>query len=123
MNFEFKPETYFDGTGPSTLIAKLTYPESQWGEEICIFASSLDGQIIFEVADFYGNDYIITPEATESPLSLQGLIVMIESLEVNQASELGHINMTLAGIPQAESLLYKDLAPFFREKRKHFGFM
>ncbi|MFC4871176.1 UDP-glucuronosyltransferase [Negadavirga shengliensis] len=123
MDFEFTPDTYFDGTGPSTLIAKLTYPESQWGEEICIFASSLDGKILYDVVDFYGNDYHITPETSDLPITLQELIVMIESLEVNAATELGHINTALTGIPQAESLLYKDLELFFNEKRKHFGFI
>ena len=122
INFEYRPESYFDGTGPTALIAKLTYPESQWGEEICLFAVALDGNIIFEVADFYGNEYKINPASSKRTLMLQELIVMIESLEVDPEAVLGNINQTLLGIPEAESHLYKNLKDYFAEKRIHFGY-
>jgi hypothetical protein len=122
IDFEFRPESYFDETGPTALIAKLTYPESQWGEEICLFAAALDGNIIFEVADFYGNEYKIQPDSSERPLTLQEVIVMIESLEVDPEAVMGNINQTLLGIPEAESNLYKNLKDYFAEKRIHFGY-
>ncbi len=123
INFEYRPESYFDGTGPTALIAKLTYPESQWGEEICIFATALDGNILFEVADFYGNEYKMHPVSSKRTLMLQELIVMIESLEVDPEAALGNINQTLLGIPEAESNLYKNLKDYFNEKRTHFGYL
>lgn len=123
INFEYRPESYFDGTGPTALIAKLTYPESQWGEEICIFATALDGNIIFEVADFYGNEYKMLPVSSKRTLMLQELIVMIESLEVDPEAAIGNINQTLLGIPEVESNLYKNLKDYFDEKRTHFGYL
>lgn len=123
MNFDYRPETYFNGTGASTLLAKLSYPESQWGEEICIFATALDGEIFFEVIDFYGNEYKPKPACSSEPLPLQELILLLESLEVDPESEMGHINQTLQGIPQAESKLYPELKDYFNQKRAHFGFI
>lgn len=122
IDFEYCPETYFEGNYTSVLLVKLSYPESQWGEEICIFASALDGKIIFEVADFYGNEYQIQPESSDSPLRLQELIVLIASLGVDPTAEMGNINQTLTGIPIAESRIYKQLKDYFDEKRMHFGY-
>ncbi|MEX0884157.1 MAG: UDP-glucuronosyltransferase [Cyclobacteriaceae bacterium] len=123
INFEYRPESYFDGTGPTALIAKLSYPESQWGEEICIFASPLDGKIFYEVVDFYGNEFKTNPETSDKVLNLQEIIILIETLEVSPDLEVGEINRTLKGIPVVESLHYKQLKIYFEEKRKHFGFL
>ncbi|MBD3629195.1 UDP-glucuronosyltransferase [Cyclobacterium sp.] len=123
MNFDYKPETYFNGTGASSLLVKLTYPESQWGEEICIFATALDGEIFFEIIDFYGNEYKTKPEYSDGPLPLQELILLVESLEVDPDSEMGNINQTLKGIPVAESKLYPELKAYFNQKRAHFGYI
>jgi hypothetical protein len=123
MDFDYQPKTYFNGTGANALIVKLTYPESQWGEEICIFATTLDGLIYFEIVDFYGNEYIIKPEKSGTPLKLQELILLIESLEVERDGEMGAINQTLSGIPVAESKLYPQLKHYFDQKRNHFGFI
>ncbi|MEX2591646.1 MAG: UDP-glucuronosyltransferase [Anditalea sp.] len=121
IDFDYAPTSYFDGTGPSALIAKLTYPESQWGEEISIFAAPLDGEIYFEVIDFYGNEYKVNPEKSKMTLNLQEIIFMIETLEVSKSGEQGNVNLTLLGIPEAESLAYPQLKEYFKEKRKNFG--
>jgi len=121
IDFDFKPSTYFDGTGPSSLLAKLSYPESQWGEEISIYASTLDGVIHFEVIDFYGNDFKINPESSKEPLSLQEFIYLIETLENGEGSEEGNIKLTLRGIPEVESTVYPELKKYFIDKRKTFG--
>jgi hypothetical protein len=123
INFEYRPESYFDGTGPTALIAKLSYPESQWGEEICIFASPLDGKIVYEVVDFYGNEYKTNPEMSDHILNLQEIIILIETLEVSPEFEKGEINRTLMGIPEVDSLHYTQLKIYFDDKRKHFGFL
>jgi hypothetical protein len=122
MDFDYRPATYFNGTGASALLVKLTYPESQWGEEICIFATALDGELFFEIVDFYGNEYQAKPEVANRPLSLQELILLVESLEVDPEAELGNINQTLSGIPMAESELYPQLKDYFSQKRMHFGY-
>lgn len=121
INFDYQPPTYFDGTGPSALLVKLTYPESQWGEEISIFANTVDGEILFEAVDFYGNDFKIVPEKYGETLSLQALIMMIETMEVDPDLAQGNVEWTLAGIPEAESMLYPDLKTYFNEKRRSFG--
>ena len=123
MDFDYRPETYFNGTGASSLLAKLTYPESQWGEEICVFATALDGEIFFEIVDFYGNEYVSKPAVSEGPLPLQELIFLVESLEVDPETEMGNINQTLSGIPVAESKLYPQLKDYFAQKRAHFGYL
>jgi hypothetical protein len=121
IDFDYTPDSYFDGTGPSALIAKLNYPESQWGEEISLYATPLDGDIYFEVIDFYGNEYMVNPEKSKNPLSLQEIIFLIETLEVSQNRDEGKVNLTLLGIPEAESLAYPQLKEYFMEKRKNFG--
>ena len=123
MNFDYQPKTYFNGTGANALIAKLTYPESQWGEEICIFATTIDGLNYYEIVDFYGNEYTIKPDESSKPLQLQELILLIESMEVEKEGEMGAINETLLGIPVAESTLYPQLKDYFDQKRNHFGFV
>lgn len=121
IDFDFAPSSYFDGTGPTALIVKLHYPESQWGNEISLYATPVDGVILFEAIDFYGNDFTLNPEESKSPLSLQEIIFMIETLEVKAAGAEGHARLTLMGIPEAESRVYPQLKTYFGEKRKNFG--
>lgn len=123
IDFEFAPPNYFDGTGPSALVAKLSYPESQWGDEIGIYATTLDGEIYFEAIDFYGNDYSLTPEKSTKPLTLQEIIFMIETIDVSLHREQENIQITLMGIPSVQSLIYPQLAEYFDEKRKNFGLL
>ena len=121
IDFDYRPDSYFDGTGPSALLAKISYPESQWGEELSIYASPLDGVIYFEVVDFYGNEFKTKPEKSKVPLSLQEFIFLIETIETEEGSEEGNVKLTLRGIPEAESTVYPDLKRYFSEKRKTFG--
>ena len=121
IDFDYRPASYFDGTGPSALLAKISYPESQWGEELSIYAAPLDGEIFYEVVDFYGNDFKVKPEKSKEPLSLQEFIFLIETLENTDGSEEGNVKLTLMGIPEAESLVYPELKAYFEEKRKTFG--
>ncbi|WP_317174867.1 UDP-glucuronosyltransferase [Pararhodonellum marinum] len=100
---------------------KLKYPESQWGEELSLYANALDGWIHFEVVDFYGNEYIINPEKVKTPLTLEEVILLIECLEVDRTGSHGNMQGTLYGIPEAESLIYPELKQYFEEKRKGFG--
>ncbi|MFD2203893.1 UDP-glucuronosyltransferase [Shivajiella indica] len=121
INYNFRPETYFDGTGSSILLTKLHYPESQWGEEISIYINVIDGKYHYEAIDFYGNDINLSPSKTNDILSLQELIRMIETMEVNAENILGNIELTISGIPEAKSDLYPELEKYFIEKRKSFG--
>ncbi|GAB3653332.1 hypothetical protein GCM10028791_23430 [Echinicola sediminis] len=123
IDLEYAPKSYFDGTGPSALLAKLSYPESQWGEEISIYAAPLDGKIYYEAVDFYGNEFDLSPEKSNRPLSLQEFIFLIETLEVESKDIKGDMNYTLAGIPEAKSNVYPQLEEYFREKRKNFGML
>ena len=121
IDFDFRPTGYFDGTGPSALIVRLVYPESQWGEEINIYCNVIDGTFNFEAIDFYGNDILLNPENSQEPLSLQELIFMVETMDVKSETAQGNIPLTLSGIPEAESQFYPDLEKYFLEKRKSFG--
>jgi len=121
IDFDYRPNTYFDGTGPSALLAKLRFPESQWGEELSIYAAPLDGEIYYEVVDFYGNDFKVNPKKSREPLTLQEFIFLIETMENAEKSMDGNIQLTLMGIPEAESLVYPQLSQYFEEKRKNFG--
>jgi hypothetical protein len=121
IDFDFRPDSYFDGTGPSSLLVNLTYPESQWGDEINIYCTVLDGEYQFEAIDFYGNEIELKPEKTDQPLSLQEIIFLIETMEVKNKNAQGNIELTLSGIPEAESKYYPDLGKYFEEKRKTFG--
>lgn len=121
IDFEFRPISYFDGPGPEVLMAKLSYPESTWGEEICLYATALDGEFHYEAVDFYGNDILLTPAKSAEPLSLQEVILLIERMEVKQGQGMGRIEATLAGIPKVQSFLYRELEEFFDGKRAHFG--
>jgi len=121
IDYNFRPETYFDGTGHNVLLAKLLYPESQWGEEISIFTNVIDGKYHYEAVDFYGNEIMLTPVISKNTLSLQELIFMIETMETKPEDALGNIEMTVSGIPEAVSNLYPKLEKYFFEKRKLYG--
>ncbi|EKB49113.1 hypothetical protein [Cecembia lonarensis] len=121
IDFDFRPTSYFDGTGPSSLLVKLTYPESQWGDEINIYCTVLDGEYQFEAIDFYGNEIQLNPEKSNEPLSVQEIILLIETMEVKNKNPQGNIELTLAGIPEVESKCYPNLNRYFEEKRKTFG--
>lgn len=121
INFNYRPESYFDGSGPTTLLVKLLYPESQWGEEINIYANVIDGEYHFEAIDFYGNDIKLNPEKNNQPLTLQELIFLIETMDVESKSAQGNVELTLSGIPEAESKLYPELERYFSEKRNYYG--
>lgn len=121
IDFNYRPETYFNGTGPNTLICKLSYPESTWGDEISIFANALDGVYYLEAVDFYGNEFKLNPEQTDQPLTLQELIFLIETMDVDLETAQGNAALTIGGVPVAESPVYPQLAAYFAEKRKLFG--
>lgn len=121
INYDFKPQSYFEGLSPNVLLVKLTYPESQWGEEISIYANVMDGEIYYEAVDFYGNEIKLNPEKSKEFLSLQELILMIETLEAEQESTQGNVSLTLSGIPQAESRIYPELKKYFMDKREFYG--
>ncbi len=116
IQFNYQPETYFEAAGPTALLVKLTYPETQWGEEVSIYVNAMDGQLYYEAVDFYGNDFILNPNQSNEPLTLQELIVLIETMDVDKG-EAGNAKSTLLGIPEAESILYPDLKSYFEEKK------
>jgi hypothetical protein len=121
IDYNFRPETYFDGTGPTVLLAKLRYPESQWGEEIFIYSNVIDGEYQYEAVDFYGNEINLSPDKTNRPLCLQELILMIETMEINTENVLGRTALTFSGIPEVLSEIYPQLEEYFIEKRKNYG--
>ena len=121
FDFKFQPKSYFKEESNSALLVRLQYPESTWGEQISIYAHFLDGKIIFEVIDFYGNDYLVYPSSTWEPLSFEDMIYLIEGMQVNQDAIEGNITLVLDGIPEAESEFYPELKRYFDEKRKSFG--
>ena len=81
----------------------------------------MDGEFYYEAVDFYGNDIKLNPEKSKDFLSLQELILMIETMEPEQESTQGNVALTLSGIPQAESLIYPELKKYFADKRKFYG--
>lgn len=121
IDFNYRPSSYFDGTGPTALVAKLSYPESQWGEILNLYATPVDGEIHFEMVDYYSNDYILQPSKSSEPLTLEEIIIMIETIEVSDKEAKGNVSITISGIPEAESWLYPQLKQYFQEKRKTFG--
>jgi hypothetical protein len=121
IDYDFRPKTYFDGTGTIVLLAKLLYPESQWGEEISIYTNVIDGKYHYEAVDFYGNEINLIPSKTKNTLSLQELILMIETMETKPENTLGNIELTVSGIPEAVSNVYPELEKYFFEKRKYYG--
>jgi len=121
FDFKYQPETYFKSDSTSALLVRLHYPESTWGEQISIYAHSLEGKIQFEVVDFYGNEYMLYPPSAWEPLSFEDVIYLIEGMQLNQDAVEGNIELVLDGIPLAESDFYPDLKQYFDEKRKSFG--
>ncbi|MCE7056365.1 UDP-glucuronosyltransferase [Algoriphagus sp. AGSA1] len=121
IDFKFHPESYFTDETTSVLLVKLSYPESQWGEQISIYAHSLDGKIQFEAVDFYGNDYILYPSWSYEVLSMEDLIYLLEAMQVNTDAMEGNMELILDGIPEVESDFYPGLGEYFEEKRKNVG--
>lgn len=121
IDFDSQPSTYFSEGTSSVLLVKLHYPESIWGEQISIYAHSQDGKIHFEAVDFYGNDYLFYPSNCLEPLSLEELIYLIESMQLNLDACEDSMNLVLDGIPEAESTIYPQLKSYFEDKRKSFG--
>lgn len=119
-NFKFAPETYFREGTTSVLLVKLHFPESQWGEQISIYAHLLDRAIEFEAVDFYGNDYMLYPSKAEEPLSFEDIIYLIEGMQINSDSVEGNADLVLNGIPEAASDFYPELQAYFDEKRANF---
>lgn len=121
IDFKFRPESYFAGETTSTLLVRLHYPESTWGEQISLYAHFLEGKIQFEAVDFYGNDYIIYPRSCWEPLNLDEIIYLIEGMQLNKDTCEGSMELVLDGIPEVESTFYPELKKYFEEKRKSFG--
>lgn len=117
IDFNYQPETYFEGTGSTALLAKMTYPETQWGEEVSLYVNAIDGgEFYYEAVDFYGNDFNLNPDHSSEPLTLQEIIIQIETIEV-EVNGVGNASSTLRGTPEVESYFYPDLKSYFLEKR------
>ncbi|MEN2280606.1 UDP-glucuronosyltransferase [Algoriphagus sp. SE2] len=121
FDFKFTPETYFKEGVTSVLLVKLQYPESQWGEQISIYAHFIENKIHFEAVDFYGNDFMLYPSSSFEPLNFEDLVYMLEGIQVNQDTNEGNVEITLYGIPQAESNFYPEVEKYFEEKRENAG--
>ncbi len=121
FDFKFHPKTYFEEDISSSLLVKLHYPESQWGEQISIYAHQGNYQIQLEAVDFYGHEYILYPSKIEEPLSLEDLIDLIECMQLNRDELDGKMELVLDGIPEAKSSFYPELEKYYSEKRKDFG--
>jgi hypothetical protein len=121
INFKFRPESYFSTEITSVLLVKLYYPESKWGEQLSIYAHSIDRKIQFEAVDFYGNEYLLYPSSVEDEQTLEDLIYLIEGIQVYTDQMEGGMELILDGIPVAESSFYPELQKYFDEKRKSYG--
>ena len=121
IDFKFRPESYFTEETTSVLLVKMNYPESQWGEQISIYAHWLEGRIQFEAVDFYGNEYLLYPSSSYEALTLEDIIFLLEGMQVNSDSMEGNMELILDGIPEVESDFYPELGMYFEEKRKNFG--
>lgn len=121
IDFKFHPESYFTDETTSVLLVKLNYPESQWGEQISIYAHWLERKIQFEAVDFYGNDYMLYPSSSFDTLSMEDMVYMIEGMQVNTDAMEGNMELILDGTPEVESEFYPELEKYFEEKRKNFG--
>ncbi|WP_226389573.1 UDP-glucuronosyltransferase [Penaeicola halotolerans] len=118
IDFDFKPKTYFETPAPSVVLVRLHYPESQWGDDLTIFAEKLDGEIYYEVVDFYGNTFHTDPVKSKSTLKLSEIIYLIETIEITNKEILGSMDITLMGTPEVESEVYPQLKKYFDEKRR-----
>ncbi|WP_192347623.1 UDP-glucuronosyltransferase [Algoriphagus sp. Y33] len=121
IDFKFTPESYFTDETTSVLLVKLNYPESQWGEQISIYAHWLEAKIQFEAVDFYGNEYLLHPSWSYDSLSMEDIIYLLEGMQVNTDAIEGNMELILDGIPEVESDFYPELERYFEEKRKNFG--
>lgn len=121
IDFKFSPESYFTEETTSVLLVKLHYPESQWGEQISIYAHWLERKIQFEAVDFYGNDYMLYPSSSFDSLNMEEMIYLLEGMQVNTDAMEGNMELILDGIPEVESDFYPELSKYFDEKRKNFG--
>lgn len=121
FDFKFRPSNYFVGDVTSILLVKLHYPESKWGEQISIYAHSMDNKIAFEAVDFYGNDYVLYPSSALEPLSLEELIDLLEGMQLNRDHPEGNMLLTLDGFPEAKSIFYPELHEYYQEKRANLG--
>jgi hypothetical protein len=121
VDLRYRPQSYFEEEETSVVLVRLSFPESQWGEVISIYANYLEGEIHYEAVDFYGNDIHLHPLKSFEPLSTKELINMIETMETDWDSASGNMGLTLLGIPEVESKYYPDLKEYFWEKRKGFG--
>ncbi|MDF2156299.1 UDP-glucuronosyltransferase [Algoriphagus sp. CAU 1675] len=121
FDFKFRPKTYFEEDISSALLVKLHYPESQWGEQISIYAHQSGYHIQLEAVDFYGHEYMLYPSKIEEPLSLEDLIDLIEGMKLNRDELDGKMELVLDGIPEAKSNYYPELEKYYSEKRKDFG--
>lgn len=121
IDFKFIPKDYFEEESNSALLAKLNYPESQWGEQISIYAHLIERMIHFEAVDFYGNEYILYPSKAEEFLSQEDFIYLLEGLQINTDTQVGNMSYILSGIPEVTSSIYPDLSSYFAEKRKSLG--
>lgn len=121
IDFNFRPQSYFTEDTTSVLLVKLNYPESQWGEQISIYAHWLEGKIQFEAVDFYGNEYMLYPSSSEEALSMEDMVYLLEGMQVNTDAMEGNMELILDGTPEVESDFYPTLGRYFEEKRKSYG--
>lgn len=117
----FQPLSYGEPTGQPIMIARLHYPESQWGEDISIFAMPAKEGFFFEASDFYGNDIALEPSVSAQPLLLKEMIRMIETMRPADEHFSGNLELTLMGIPEVASEFYPGLGDYFLAKRKRLG--
>ena len=121
IDFKFRPESYFTRETTSVLLVKMNYPESQWGEQISIYAHWLEGKVQLEAVDFYGNDYMLYPSSSFEALTMEDMVYLLEGMQVNTDAMEGNMELILDGIPEVESDFYPELGKYFEEKRKNLG--
>jgi hypothetical protein len=118
---DFQPLSYGGEKHQPVLIAKLHYPESQWGEDISLYVTETDEGLAFEASDFYGNDIVLEPSTSQQPLLLKKMICMVETMKPADENFAGNLELTLMGIPEVASDFYPGLSDYFLEKRKRLG--
>ena len=121
IDADYQPLNYGDQRHQPILIARLHYPESQWGEDISIYVTPYGEGLTFEAIDFYGNDIVLEPQFSDQPLSLRAVIYMIENMRPADDNFSGNLELTLMGIPEVTSDFYTGLSLYFLEKRKKLG--
>jgi hypothetical protein len=118
---DFQPLSYGGEKYQPVLIAKLHYPESQWGEDISLYVTETEEGFAFEASDFYGNDIVLEPSTSQQPLLLKKMICMIETMKPADENPAGNLELTLLGIPEVASDFYPGLGDYFLSKRKRLG--